>query len=103
MGHHEYGLGRAVTGAIATLFAMTVGDTIVGNNNCKTYMDVTLLLACNGAYGTGRAYLAATGTLRTAKTSLIGHLRLHKRPQLSRGTEHTVGALAYTELACRAA
>ena len=88
-----------MAGAVAALYAVAVGNAVVGNDYGKTDVDVGLLLACDVTYGTGGAHLDAARALGTAEATLERHLGLHHRLQLVGWAQHLVGTFAYAELA----
>jgi hypothetical protein len=92
-----------MAGAVATLLAMRVSDTVVRHNDGKTNVYCRLFFFRDRANGAGGADLAAASTLGAAETAFEGHLRLHERLQFVGGAENVVGALSDTELATRAA
>ena len=96
--HHLYGSCRTVTGAVAARLTVPDGDTVVLNPYGMAYMGRRLFRYIDGPDSPCRTDLRALGTLRTAISSLVGHLRLHQAHQVSGRTQHSVGADRHAEL-----
>ena len=90
--YHLYRTGRTMTGAVAARLTVPDGDTVMLDPYGMAYMGRRLLRHIYRSDSPCRADLGALGALRTAVSSLIGHLRLHQAHQVSGGTQHSVGA-----------
>lgn len=100
--HHKDGAGGAVAGAVAAVLTVCRRDAAVGVDNGCAYLDRAFLGCVDRLYRTGGTYLGAACALGAAVAVGEHELGLHESLGGERRFEHSRGAFAHAELACRA-
>lgn len=76
--NHLYGIARTMSCTITAFHSVSQRHAIICHPDGMPYPDGSFLFHCNFAYGRSRTDFGTPYALRTTKTAIIFHLRLHE-------------------------